>query len=224
MPRRLKPHDIVATLYEEEGFYEVWRSEEAVLGAAGRLLLSDGGREIAVNILDEDSFMSKGALHDALLEAEKLLERYEGAVLAVPRRFQRAVDEAVLLRHGIGLVIYDSMGAEEVVPPRLREKPMIRESAPQTGKEKIQGEELVKLRSELSKLMRVLEELEARLDRLEREQRGLSVRLSRLEASRPIPEEAEPMEKASSPTPKPGGALPSYLQDNPWVEILSRRE
>lgn len=223
MRRRLSPEDVVAALYEEEGFYEVGRSEDAVLGAAGRLLLSDGRKEIAVNILDEDSFTNKGALHDALLEAEKLQERYEGVVLAVPRRFMRAVDETVLSRHGIGLVIYDSLGAEEIIPPRIREKPAIKEPAPRAEPPHPSQEELVKLRSELSKILRVLEELEARLDRLEKEQKRLSTRLNRLESAKPLEKAPKPEEKAVAAVRSPPN-LPSYLQDNPWVEILSRRE
>ena len=54
MHRRFKPEDLVAAIYEEEGFYEVERMEEGILGASSRIVLSDGRRELAVNILDED--------------------------------------------------------------------------------------------------------------------------------------------------------------------------
>lgn len=223
MPRRLSTLDVVAALYEEEGLYEVGRSEEALLGASARLLLSDGKIEIAVNILEEDVFTSRGALHDALLEAEKLLERYEGVVIAIPRRYHRAIDESVLMKHGIGLVIYDSMGAEEIVPPRIRERKRFHTEA--SGLEKTpqhRSEEIVELKKELSRVLKILEEFEARLDRLEKEQRRLSLKIGRLESPKPV-ERVEP-QRVRVDYPEQGGNLPSFLQDNPWVKILSRRE
>ena len=44
MLRRFKPEDLVAAIYEEEGFYEVERREEGILGASSRIVLSDGRR------------------------------------------------------------------------------------------------------------------------------------------------------------------------------------
>ena len=81
MHRKFKPEDLVAAIYEEEGFYEVERREEGILGASSRIILSDGRRELAVNILDEDALMIHGAIHDALLQAEKLKEKYNGCLL-----------------------------------------------------------------------------------------------------------------------------------------------
>jgi len=223
LPRRSSPLDIVAALYEEEGLYEVGRSEEALLGTSARLLLSDGKIEIAVNILEEDVFTSRGALHDALLEAEKLLERYEGVVIAIPRRYHRAIDESVLMKHGIGLVIYDNMGAEEIVPPRIRERK--RSPTEVSDLEKItqhRSEEIVELKRELSRVLRILEEFEARLDRLEKEQRRLSLKIGRLELPKPV--EKTQLPETTMEYPREGEKLPSFLQDNPWVKILSRRE
>lgn len=223
MPRRPSSLDIVAALYEGEGLYEVGRSEEALLGTSARLLLSDGKIEIAVNILEEDVFASRGALHDALLEAEKLLERYEGVVIAIPRRYHQAIDEFVLMKHGIGLVIYDNMGAEEIVPPRIQERKHSPIEA--SNLEKIpqhRSEEIVELKKELSRVLRILEEFEARLDRLEEEQRRISLKINRLELPKPV-EKTRPPETAIE-YPREGEKLPSFLRDNPWIKILSRRE
>lgn len=227
MRRRPSPEDVISALYLDEGFYEVERSAEAVGAAAGRLVLSDGRIELAINILDEDSCSSKAALHDALLEAERLTDRFSGVALAVPRRFQKAVDEGVLARHGIGLVVYDMMGAEEVVPPKL--KPREEEEAQKevVVERVVGGEELASLRSEISRVLRVLEEFEARLDRLEREQRALAARLSRLEGevrARRGGEKPRLVESVAQAPQTRSEKLPSFLRDNPWVDILSKRE
>lgn len=224
MRRRPRPGDVISALYMEEGFYEVERNEEAVEAAAGRLILSDGRLELAVNILDEDSCSSKAALHDALLEAERMAEKFDGVALAVPRKFQRAVDEGVLARHGIGLIIYDMMGAEEIVPPKMRRKG---ERGERVVEKVVGGEELAALRAEVSRILRILEEFEARLDRLEREQRALASRLRKVEAERARREvggRRVVVESAPKIQGKENPQLPSFLQDNPWVDILSKRE
>ncbi len=226
MLRRFKPEDLVAAIYEEEGFYEVERREEGILGASSRIVLSDGRRELAVNILDEDTLMVHGAIHDALLQAEKLRERYSGVAIAIPRRFRRAVDDGVLSMHGLGLIVYDMMGAEEVVPPRFSERVEVVKSSNTAIEEKaVSIEEIVRIRSDIGRILRMLEELEARLDRLERAQRSLEIRVNRIEQRSSRVEvrarETPRIEERVKPSSK---KLPSYLINNPWIDILSRRE
>ncbi|MEM4038919.1 MAG: hypothetical protein QXL40_05800, partial [Nitrososphaerota archaeon] len=93
----------------------------------------------------------------------------------------------------------------------------------------MQINELIYLRSEISKVMKILEEFEARLDRIEQEHRSLITRISKLEevleyVKRENVEIArEQYVKPSTSTNAPQ-KLPSFLLDNPWVEILSKRE
>jgi hypothetical protein len=226
---RLTPEDVISALYEEEGFYEVERGRDPESLYSSRLVLSDGAREILVSILDEDALTSKGALQDALLHAERMKSRYDGVCIAIPRKYAKAIDDNVMILHGFGLIIYDRMGAEEIIPPRFKE----RREAPQKLEEHVQdthvsSQEIIELKKQISKLLRVIEELEARLDRLEKDHRGIIERVARLERGGPVSpaageksERAEPMPRAEV---KRAGSLPSYLVDNPWVEILSRRE
>ena len=228
--RRLSPEDVISAIYEEEGFYEVERGSDPESLYTNRLILSDGKREIVINILSEDSFANKGALQDVLLHAEKLKSKFDGVCIAVPRKYMRALDEDVMSLHGFGLIIYDNLGAEEVIPPRIREKRKPVEKARDEAKIVIQdNQEIVRLRSEISRLLRILEEVEARLDRLENEQRSLARKLSRIEATisrsgvKEELTESREVEAVRTVEAKKGN-LPSYLRDNPWVEILSRRE
>lgn len=226
--RRLSPEDVIAAVYEEEGFYEVERSRDLESTYSGRLILSDGKREIAVNVLDEESLLSRGALQDALLQAEKLKLKFDGVCIAVPRKYVKVIDESVMAMHGFGLIIYDKLGAEEIIPPRLREKRQpAHETSEGVGKAEVESREIIELRREISRILKVLEEIEARLDRLERDQRSLASRISRLESelarSKPISRQEVVKVEVQAP-PKSSQKLPSYLSDNPWVEILSRRE
>ncbi|MEM1775699.1 MAG: hypothetical protein QW079_02075, partial [Nitrososphaerota archaeon] len=167
MPRKPSLREIVSAIYLDEGFYEVHSTENSV-SVDKQIILSDGRRELILNILSEDSCTSKARIQDALIELMKLVEKFDGVVLAVPRKFVRMIDENVLAKHGIGLVIYDTMGAEEIVPPRFNEKKIKNNNTEEIKVlNPMQINELIYLRSEISKVMKILEEFEARLDRIE---------------------------------------------------------
>jgi len=231
--RRPKPEDIISALYEEEGFYEIERGEDPESEYINRLILSDGRREIIVNILDEDIFAIRGAIQDALLQAEKLKGKFDGVAIAIPRKYQRAVDEDVMALHGFGLIIYDNLGAEEIIPPKIREgiRSKKEEERELDKSRSVRGEEIIQLRRDFSRVLKVLEEIEARLDRLEKEQNKLIKRIADVENKLRELSKAEPrIREEAKATPKTISrvkveeGLPSYLVDNPWIEILSRRE
>ena len=231
--RRPKPEDIISALYEEEGFYEIERGEDPDSGYVNRLILSDGRREIIVNILDEDIFAIRGAIQDALLQAEKLKGKFDGVAIAIPRKYQRAVDEDVMALHGFGLIIYDNLGAEEIIPPKIREgiRSKKEEERELDRSRSVREEEIIQLRRDFSRILKALEEIEARLDRLEKEQNKLIKRINDVENKLRELSKAEPrIREEIKATPKTISrvkveeGLPSYLVDNPWIEILSRRE
>ncbi len=226
---RFTLEDVISALYEEEGFYEVERGRDPESLYSSRLILSDGTREILVSMLDEDALTSRGALQDALLHAERMRSKFDGVCIAVPRKYVKMIDENIMMLHGFGLIIYDKMGAEEIIPPRLRER--------RTDSKKIEdheqgthagAREIVELKRQISRLLRIIEELEAKLDRLEKDHKSLIEKVNKLErrglTQRPAGEEAEHAEAKVQVEVKTRGNLPSYLIDNPWVEILSRRE
>lgn len=224
MRRRPSPEDIISTLLMEEGFYEVSRNTESTW-VDNQIILSDGKLQIAVNILSEDSCNSKSIIHETLIETQKLQNKYDGVILAVPRRYSRIIDESLLIKYGIGLIIYDMMGAEEIVPPRINVNRRERIENTQYNSEKSSVTEIALLRSEIAKIMRILEEMEARLDRLEKEQRLLAGMINELgKTNSSISTQRELAEATVSKLQSNSNDnLPSYLKDNPWLEILSKR-
>lgn len=77
----------------------------------------------------------------------------------------------------------------------------------------------------LSRLSSQIASLERRLDELSRELRELKELRPALEARARTPEagQAAPEPAPAAPSPTAENALPSFLRDNPWVEILSRK-
>ncbi len=224
MRRRPSPEDIISTLLMEEGFYEVSRNTESAW-LDNQIILSDGKLQIAVNILSEDSCNSKSIIHETLIETQKLQSKYDGVILAVPRRYSRIIDESLLIKYGIGLIIYDMMGAEEIIPPRINVNRREKIENTQYNSEKSSITEIALLKSEIAKIMRILEEMEARLDRLEKEQRLLAGMINELGKTKSsISTERELVAATVSKLQSNSNDnLPSYLKDNPWLEILSKR-
>ncbi len=224
MRRRPTPEDIISTLLMEEGFYEVSRNTESTW-LDNQIILSDGKLQIVVNILSEDSCNSKSIIHEALIETQKLQSKYDGVIIAVPRRYSKIVDESLLLKYGIGLIIYDMMGAEEVLPPKININRKEKIQNTQYSIEKSSITEIAILKSEIAKIMRMLEEMEARLDRLEKEQRILASKIIELERTNSSKDTEQELVKVtmSKLHSNSNDNLPSYLKDNPWLEILSKR-
>ncbi|MEN2974464.1 MAG: hypothetical protein ABDH32_02660 [Candidatus Caldarchaeales archaeon] len=224
MRKKITSEDIISTLFSDEGYHEVGRRYESIC-IDGQLILSDGRREIIVNILSEESCCSRSTIHEALIEAEKLIREFDGVVLAVPRKFSKVVDEGVLARHGLGLVIYDTMGAEEIVPPKIEDKKQKKELIKDNGNFRDMYE-LALIKSEILRIIKMLEELEARLDRLEKEQKMIAIRVSEIEKIKLSTDNVKKLveERNTSNILKDEKIfLPSFIKENPWVEILSRR-
>lgn len=225
MRRRPTVEEIISSLLMEEGFYEIYRNNESTW-VDSQIVLSDGKKEVAVNILTEESCNSKSIIHETLIETQKLQNKYDGVILALPRRCSKIIDESVLLRYGIGLIIYDMMGAEEILPPRFNDSRKESTENVQINAQSVSLTEVALLRSELSRMLRILEEMEARLDRLEREQRTLSFKVSELEKARSsMTSEQKIIHPINNRVQENTNEenLPSYLRDNPWIDILSKR-
>jgi len=225
MRRRPTIEDIISSLLIDEGFYEVSRNNGS-MEVDSQLILSDGKVDIAVNILSEDSCNSRSIIHETLIETLRLQSKYDGVILAVPRRYSKIIDESVLVKYGVGLIIYDMMGAEEIIPPRLNNNRKEKVEGIRKNTQNVPINEITLLRSEISRITRILEEMEARLDRIEREQRILASRISELEKTKTsiIGEERISQQiKSKPPNYSNEEALPSYLRDNPWIDILSKR-
>jgi len=178
---------------------------------------------------------SRTSFTNTAMKASSLRAYADKIYLAAPKELRIMIDGNVLLENGIGLLLVDRSGkVEEALPPRptTRRAPIIsvnevatrlvsevRDEVLSVIDERLS--EIVRMRDAITALQSRVSELERRLARLEREIERVTREAPRLvsrgitieERVAPISEEvAEGLEE-----------LPSYLRDNPWVEILSRR-
>jgi len=166
------------------------------------LAVTDGKATTYLKVFRRDDLQERNTLLQVALRALSYTAVANRVYLVLPK-VQAAVLDAVVLREkGLGLIVYNSKAIEEVLSARLFEHDSVgaRPSA-----------DLERLRSRISALEQTVEALVSELSRIK------SAKLEQLEVKGKRPETPA---IAGPQRPQP---LPSFLQDNPWLDILSKR-
>ncbi|MEM0481813.1 MAG: hypothetical protein QXM16_02865 [Nitrososphaerota archaeon] len=176
----------------------------------------------------------------AVMGATEYANKFGNAYVALPFNLAKRIDESHFWTYGIGLVVYDEETVKEILQPRPRAEP--REPAITHSEQRD-----VKMDGEMCSLdIAVLEELLRRVERLEREiskLEALELLITRVEAlesragtqqrphHRPSPHAAPATIQYQTTTAHVSSSrrqsedkLPSYLQDNPWLEVLASKK
>jgi len=195
------------------------------------LWLSDGESQLVLRVVEEAA--SKDELMSTVIQAAFDAATGKTAYIALPLTTASKIGEQAFRIHGIGMLVYDSHNVVELVPAKAR-KLETRQAEEEEGRSAVaelptQLEEIIhSLSARMSRLeasqtkLDVVDQLMARLERLERmyEQLKQDVSLSR--------KPQRPEQAAAKPTPpaqaaKREEALPSFLRENPWLDILSNK-
>jgi len=166
------------------------------------LAFTDGRTTTYLKVFDKDDLQNRNTLLQAALSSVSYIPVANRVYLALPKVQAAILDAAILRERGLGLVVYDSKGVEEVLPASLFEH--------ETTSTKT-NVDLERLTSRISALERTVETLVSELSKIK------SLRLEQLEVKRTRPESPTAFE------PQKPERLPSFLQDNPWLDILSKR-
>ncbi len=166
------------------------------------LAFTDGRTTTYLKVFEKDDLEERNSLLQVALSAMSYLQVANRAYLVLPKVHAAIMDAAILRERGLGLIVYDSKRVEEVLPASLFEHDTA------SAKPSL---DLERLKSRISALERTVETLASELSRIK------STKLEQLEARKAYPE----IPVAIGPQkPQP---LPSFLQDNPWLDILSKR-
>ncbi len=163
---------------------------------------TDGRTTTYLKIFEKDDLGERNSLLQVALSAMSYLQVANRAYLVLPKVHAAIMDAAILRERGLGLIVYDSKEVEEVLPASLFEH---------DAKNAKPSADLERLKSRISALERTVETLASELSRVK------STKLEQLEARRTYPE------VPASIGPQKPQPLPSFLQDNPWLDILSKR-
>lgn len=188
-------------------------------GEDDELVLSNGKEDVLVKILfDEEA--DKVLLYEALVSVLEEAHKYSMVYVAAPRTVADDVETASFIKKGVGLILYDDYGVEERVPAEIRLKKALSRQAQQPVETQVVEKSLRRIESSIRELSERVESLEKAYFSLLREVRDLKSIVERKTMA-----VEEPVQKSTSRVEERIGSerIPSFLKDNPWVEILSRR-
>ncbi|RLG62544.1 hypothetical protein DRO02_07860 [archaeon] len=184
---------------------------------------------VFVKFIDNPEILVNRSLFaDAFLGAGSLRDRCNVLYVAVPpsRYIAPNIDSEVLEKYGIGLLQVGEDGrvveAQRAVPRPIRTAPN-----PAPDVDKLRMLDVVPaLERRIAELEELVANLRGTVSRLQAQLASLSGKVERLASTQPsVREVAKPAELEAPQTVEPPttAGIPSFLQDNPWVAILSKR-
>jgi hypothetical protein len=166
---------------------------------------------IFIRILSNDELIDRNSLLGNILELSSLKEEVNKIYIAMPKIYVSIIDSAPFEEYGIGIISYDDKKVMEISPAKF-------------FKAKLKNlEKIEKLNSfETLKIKEELDAIKKRLINLEEVIQSLSNEIKILKSqSKPIIETK--ISKEGIITPPSSENIPSFLKDNPWIEILAKR-
>ncbi len=210
--RRIKDH------FKSKGSKEVMNALEIGLPGPPVLTFKDERYVTAVFPLLKEDLRDRNVLLGTVMRCTSLSGKANRIYLAIPRAYSSVIDAELLREQGIGLLTFDDKRLAEVLPPKTSEVDQldVRRDAPSPLKD-----ELNDLRQRICSLETALSAAEKKISLLQGELRKLGTQFKEGERlEQPIQGIGRKMEMKLTGT---GGELPSFLLDNPWLEVLTER-
>lgn len=217
VPRTILERSIINHMSKQGLRFEDGSMEEGVLKFVGN------GSTYVVKVLDETD--GRVELISAALQSAFWAAKGDRPYILVPKSMA-STDELMVIRlHGIGLLLYGSHGIEEL-PPIVK---LTSENKREDGGEfSIEREDVLQLLERVERLERLIhrmnevDALVSRLERLEALYSELSNKLLTFGGTRPPNiKTAIPDIPSRSSNAVPEVELPSFMKDNPWLDILA---
>ncbi len=206
MPARSMLMKWVESHFAEKGCRVVEKSV-----ADGFLRFFCGEAETVVRVVDE--LASRDEMLATIIQAAMDSGGGRMAYVCMPVGFVSRVGDYAFRVNRIGVLVYDERGVVEIVEVEQASK-TVEEQRPAVG-EKIAAyvERVERLENMLSTVLRRVEELEKRVEELGKQ----PVRVEPQPAVQPVKSENKAKKTRTE-------ALPSFIEDNPWVELLSAKK
>ncbi|MDW8033438.1 MAG: hypothetical protein RMI79_00575 [Nitrososphaerota archaeon] len=203
----------VEKLFSKGGFHTIGYDEEL-----HELVLSNGRDSVIVKVIFEDE-ADWNTIYEELASIFEKTSEYNMVYIAIPRILVENVETASFMKKGVGLIVYDDYSAEEKIPPEFFRKTQVK-----------QVQEIVRIQYDEKSLRRIeslIKDLSERIDSLEKAYFSLLREVREMKSL--LGKKVMVIEKSvENLHPKleehiESSDLPSFLKDNPWVEILSKR-
>jgi hypothetical protein len=189
-----------------------------VSGSQSGLSFNIGPDKHHVAILKSDDLAVRNRIIETVLSLSSRRTSSQLVSLAAPRLFGATLDAGMLRAHGIGLLLFDDRRIDEAVAAQ---------PAQTTITQAVSSEST--LVTELTSLKDMYREMERNLAQLREDMRSMhgNSRSADLRIEQVRPPVALSRESVFAPAlltpPADNAGLPSYFNNNPWLEVLSKR-
>jgi hypothetical protein len=172
------------------------------------MAFNDGTNLIFMKIFHVNEFQNRNALLDSILHSVLFTKEANKVYVVIPKIYASIIDGRIFQEHGLGLMLYDERIIEEVFQPKVFER-QISEASPSIVPKEF-FEEFERLKNRVFSLEQLVHSLMEELSQIKLKSKFKevtpSIKPSKLEEKAQLNEN-----------------LPSFLKDNPWLEILSKR-
>ncbi|HKM76935.1 MAG TPA: hypothetical protein VJZ32_11020 [Candidatus Bathyarchaeia archaeon] len=174
-----------------------------------------GNETIRVVTLGKEEVLESSKVLDTILYVTSLRQTADVLYLAAPRLLATTLDSQIFKTHGLGLILFDDRRIEETIEGRTAP-----ELAPKPINTPVPDQNLL---SEFTVLKSMYAQMEKTIENMREEMKAMN-QSTRTEPRPPIRMESVEPPPAYTITPHPAqGPLPSFFNNNPWLEVLSRR-
>jgi hypothetical protein len=189
------------------------QKDEGVPKPPSNLSLVLGQDKIHVVVLKKEDTFQRSKILESILSLASLRTSSNQLYLAAPRLLGAIIDAEIFRTHGIGLILFDDRRIDETIPPQLAHIPQREISA--VGADASVMAELVALRS-------MYQEIEKNLSGLREEMKNLQTTVTS-NSNLPVPPQGHQSTPSEPFYPNQDNRLPSFFNNNPWLDVLSRR-
>lgn len=215
-----KTVELVKSYFVDQGYVTYWAESDE-----GLISFSDGRSKITVKIVED---VSSGKEFLSLVVDSVLTLKDKGvAYLAIPRKLSSYLDLSVLKYHGIGVLSYDRLDVEEIYPPKYDDRATVQEVS-NGGADSITIM-VNSIMERVCRLERVVKDLEIlkdvvpKVDKLEKLYHKVLSEISSLKVGTNSIDTTKVAVSNERIDKEQESRLPSFLEGNPWVDILSKR-
>lgn len=166
------------------------------------------GSIVFIRVLSKDELIDRDSLLKNILKIFSLREKVNKIYIAMPKIYVSIIDSAPFEEYGIGIISYDEKRIMEISPAKFFKRDILK------SEEKIESFEIEGIKEEFEILKKRLFNLEEIIQSLINEIKILK------NQSKPVIETKISKEEIISPL---STNIPSFLKDNPWIEILAKR-
>jgi hypothetical protein len=181
-----------------------------------RLSFKLANETIRVVIIRNEEILQRSRIIETILHVTSLKKPLTALYLAAPRILATIIDDHILRDYGLGLLLFDDRRIEETIEAKINSELI---AAP------VNLEPDKNLHSEFTELKSMYVQMEKTIEAMREEIRTMNQNTTRTsEPPPPTRIESQPPRARPYVIPTPNeGPLPSFFNNNPWIEVLSRR-